>query len=1016
MALTRIRAQQILNIDIKQAVRVVTTSNITLSGGAPGIVDEVTLVAGNRVLVNGQTDATQNGIYQVQSAGSNVASTGTWVRSSDANVTGEIASGLVVTVSEGYTFKDTLWTLTTDDPVIIGQSLISFQQSTSFSFGVINAGGAAILANTVGDTFTFSAGDNIAITGNANSKTVTIGVSGIETSEISNGTSTVAIATANGNVTVSVAGTANVLTVGSTGTVVLGTSSATGNITGGNILTGAQVIASGVIESGTGLSTGGYLSVDGSSDLHNTTVYGNLSATGTISVGGITLSGNLIVGAGPTLTIDPNGSGGTDGNVVITGNLTVNGTTTTINSNTITTNDLQINMANNAATATAANNGGIGVGPAGAEYATFLYNTASNVWIASLGISSVGNITGGNLIGTNVTGTLTTAAQTNITSVGTLTSASISGNVQGGNILTAGLISAAGSITGASVVGGVITGTSTSVTGTTTAASVVGGVITGTSASVTGNITGSFILGNGSQLTGIAASGGGITWTTQANSAPSSPAAGDFWYDSYTDKKYQYTDDGVSDYWIDQSFPTSFSSLAVTGNIVAGNVLLTGNIVGNIVSQTVTANVIGTVTGNVVGNVSGNLIGNSYGNSTGTHTGNVTGNLTGSVLTAAQPLITSVGTLTSLAVTGNVTTDTFFLGNGSQLTGIAASYGNADVASNLAAFGSNPISTTGNITAGFILGNGIAITGLTFSSLSDANTAGLTVDEFYLSAETALSVTNSGSSGYLFDQYSGTNPTITVTAGTTVAFRLAVTGHPFLIQSSGANYSTGLNHVTTTGTVTTDSSAQGKVTGTLYWKIPAGAAGNYTYQCSIHSGMVGTITVKDPNVGVFTSVSVSGNIVNASANGVGNIGSATSFFNTVHAKATSAQYADLAEMYEADAAYTPGTVLVFGGGHEVTVSAVSHDPRTAGVVSTNPSYLMNSGLTGPTVVAVALTGRVPCCVQGPVSKGDRLVNIAAGVAGRLDPDKYEVGSVIGKSLEEICDSGQHIIEIAIGRY
>ena len=1015
MALTRIRAQQILNIDIKQAVRVVTTSNITLSGGAPGIVDEVTLVAGNRVLVNGQTDATQNGIYQVQSAGSNVASTGTWVRSSDANVTGEIASGLVVTVSEGYTFKDTLWTLTTDDPVIIGQSLISFQQSTSFSFGVINAGGAAILANTVGDTFTFSAGDNIAITGNANSKTVTIGVSGIETSEISNGTSTVAIATANGNVTVSVAGTANVLTVGSTGTVVLGTSSATGNITGGNILTGAQVIASGVIESGTGLSTGGYLSVDGSSDLHNTTVYGNLSATGTISVGGITLSGNLIVGAGPTLTIDPNGSGGTDGNVVITGNLTVNGTTTTINSNTITTNDLQINMANNAATATAANNGGIGVGPAGAEYATFLYNTASNVWIASLGISSVGNITGGNLIGTNVTGTLTTAAQTNITSVGTLTSASISGNVQGGNILTAGLISAAGSITGASVVGGVITGTSTSVTGTTTAASVVGGVITGTSASVTGNITGSFILGNGSQLTGIAA-GGGITWTTQANSAPSSPAAGDFWYDSYTDKKYQYTDDGVSDYWIDQSFPTSFSSLAVTGNIVAGNVLLTGNIVGNIVSQTVTANVIGTVTGNVVGNVSGNLIGNSYGNSTGTHTGNVTGNLTGSVLTAAQPLITSVGTLTSLAVTGNVTTDTFFLGNGSQLTGIAASYGNADVASNLAAFGSNPISTTGNITAGFILGNGIAITGLTFSSLSDANTAGLTVDEFYLSAETALSVTNSGSSGYLFDQYSGTNPTITVTAGTTVAFRLAVTGHPFLIQSSGANYSTGLNHVTTTGTVTTDSSAQGKVTGTLYWKIPAGAAGNYTYQCSIHSGMVGTITVKDPNVGVFTSVSVSGNIVNASANGVGNIGSATSFFNTVHAKATSAQYADLAEMYEADAAYTPGTVLVFGGGHEVTVSAVSHDPRTAGVVSTNPSYLMNSGLTGPTVVAVALTGRVPCCVQGPVSKGDRLVNIAAGVAGRLDPDKYEVGSVIGKSLEEICDSGQHIIEIAIGRY
>jgi hypothetical protein len=121
-------------------------------------------------------------------------------------------------------------------------------------------------------------------------------------------------------------------------------------------------------------------------------------------------------------------------------------------------------------------------------------------------------------------------------------------------------------------------------------------------------------------------------------------------------------------------------------------------------------------------------------------------------------------------------------------------------------------------------------------------------------------------------------------------------------------------------------------------------------------------------------------------------------------------------MYIADAVYPPGTVLVFGGTHEVTTSAISHDLRAAGVVSTNPSYLMNSGLTGPTAVAVALTGRVPCRVQGPVAKGDPLVNIEAGVAGRLDPNKYKVGSVIGKSLEEIHDSSERIIEIAIGRY
>jgi plastocyanin len=121
-------------------------------------------------------------------------------------------------------------------------------------------------------------------------------------------------------------------------------------------------------------------------------------------------------------------------------------------------------------------------------------------------------------------------------------------------------------------------------------------------------------------------------------------------------------------------------------------------------------------------------------------------------------------------------------------------------------------------------------------------------------------VTNSGASAYLFDQYSGNNPTIYAVAGSTLAFRLAVAGHPFLIQSSGANYSTGLNHVSTTGTVTTAASAQGQVDGTLYWKIPSDAAGTYTYQCSVHGGMVGNIVVSDPTVGSFTSLSVTGNV------------------------------------------------------------------------------------------------------------------------------------------------------------
>ena len=131
-----------------------------------------------------------------------------------------------------------------------------------------------------------------------------------------------------------------------------------------------------------------------------------------------------------------------------------------------------------------------------------------------------------------------------------------------------------------------------------------------------------------------------------------------------------------------------------------------------------------------------------------------------------------------------------------------------------------------------------------FSGLSDV--AGLTVDKIYLPAITRLDVTASGISAYLFDQYTGNNPTIYAISGTTIAFNLAgAGGHPFLIRFSGSNYSTGLVHVTTSGTVTTGASAQAQQSGTLYWKIPAGTSGTYGYLCQSHGGMIGTITIKD---------------------------------------------------------------------------------------------------------------------------------------------------------------------------
>lgn len=136
------------------------------------------------------------------------------------------------------------------------------------------------------------------------------------------------------------------------------------------------------------------------------------------------------------------------------------------------------------------------------------------------------------------------------------------------------------------------------------------------------------------------------------------------------------------------------------------------------------------------------------------------------------------------------------------------------------------------------------VTGVsTFSALTDVNT---TIDKVSYPAITMLDVTNTGSSSYNFSQYGLANPTIYAINRTTIAFNLNVTGHPFLIQTgAGVNYSTGLIHVATDGTVSTGSNAQGKTSGTLYWRIPDTISGGYRYQCSVHAAMVGSITIKD---------------------------------------------------------------------------------------------------------------------------------------------------------------------------
>ncbi len=150
MGLTRIRAEQVANSDFKQACRTITTANIAnFSGGAPLVIDGVTLLNGNRVIVNAQSDATENGLYKVNTAG--IGSNGTWSRTSDANENGELESGMQVMVTEGTLYGDTEWTLTTDGTIDIGTTALTFERLAkvdSISGHVIQNAGSNLATRT----------------------------------------------------------------------------------------------------------------------------------------------------------------------------------------------------------------------------------------------------------------------------------------------------------------------------------------------------------------------------------------------------------------------------------------------------------------------------------------------------------------------------------------------------------------------------------------------------------------------------------------------------------------------------------------------------------------------------------------------------------------------------------------------------------------------------------------------------------------------------------------------------
>jgi hypothetical protein len=683
MALTRPRAAQIYDIDYKQATRVVTVTNITLSGGAPNQVDGVNLSLKDRVLVTGQSTLSQNGIYFVSTVGS--GSNGTWSRSTDTDTTGEILTGTIVMVTEGNTYADTQWKLITDGVITVGVTEQTWVQNYS-----------------------------------ANS--------------ISSGNSNIVVLT-NANVLLSSAGTANVVDVFGTGVIITGTESVTGNITGANLNTSGQVSALGNVVAGNVL-TDGLISATGNITGGNVSVSGNITANNFIG----NISGNIdaagsntwvqfndvgdILGATANFTFDKSTNQLTISNGNITGgNLSTSGLISS------TGNITSGNMLTGGVVSATSNITGGNILTAGlisatgnvdADYlnANIYYATGFSASRIFSGNSEVNVVSSGGNVNVSIDGTSNVAvfASTGEYVTGLL---SVTSNVTGGNILTGGLVSATGNIltagfvsaTGNITTDGYFLGNvacasgifATKIFSGTTEANIVsangnlaitvgntsnvavfstageyingllsvsgnvigGNLVTDAEVTATGNITGGNILGNGYNLSGI------NTFKTVAVTGQTSIVAANI--------DATLTLAAGNNISITTGANTVTIAYSASGG---GSIFATGGDMGLIANPVTSSEDLGSVT--TVADTSYDLGGLFI--TTTTNQLDVTG-FSGNV-NAANVNLTGL-----ISAAGNITGN-YFIGDGSQLTGVTATFPLVNGTSNINAV------ANGNITIG----------------------------------------------------------------------------------------------------------------------------------------------------------------------------------------------------------------------------------------------------------------------------------------------------------------------------
>jgi len=192
------------------------------------------------------------------------------------------------------------------------------------------------------------------------------------------------------------------------------------------------------------------------------------------------------------------------------------------------------------------------------------------------------------------------------------------------------------------------------------------------------------------------------------------------------------------------------------------------------------------------------------------------------------------------------------------------------------------------------------------------------------------------------------------------------------------------------GTFSSNTAATSSGTGAIVVTGGVGVGGN------LHIGDKIAVT----GTGTF-SANITTRSILPNSNDTYDLGTAANKYRTIYANtfsgtSTQAQYADLAEIYTTDIRYNPGTVVVFGGDREITISQSLADTTVAGVISQNPGLLLNSDELG---LPVALHGKVRCKVTGAGIKGQMLVTSdLTGVA--CVTKQYIGGAIIGKSLED----------------